>query len=136
MKRFYGIMCYAAFILTAATYLVGLGPDVQAEVREVNPTHTTIVEQGWTGAEEEATVRKASSLEVVWMYNCEPCRRLKEVVKELKKEGYAIRLVNRLQDTRGSTRFPSLYYLGSIGGLVKTEIGYQTATHIKQYLGK
>ena len=135
MKRFYGVMCYVAFACTIAAYMV-VGPDVSAEVRELSPADRTSAEQNWTGEKEEASVQKASSLEVVWMNNCDPCRRVKLVVKDLQKEGYDIKLVYRTQDKRGTTWFPSLYYLGSIGGLVKTEVGYQTADHIKQYLGK
>jgi len=135
MKYFYGVMCYACFVLTIASYMV-FGPTIQAEVREFNTTHNAITQEDRAAVEEEKAARKASSLEVVWMENCAPCRRIKLVVKDMQEEGYDITLVYKAQDTRGSSLFPSLYYLGNIGGVIKKEVGYKAAYHIKQYLKK
>ena len=135
-RRLYGGLCCACFILTAAGYMVGLQPHVSAEVQQFSPADCSSIEQARTTEEKRQKVQKAASLEVVWMNGCDPCRRLKVVVRDMKREGYDITLVRKEKDTRGSRRFPSLYYLDSRGGMIRKEVGYQTASHIKQYLRK
>lgn len=133
MRRLFGGLCYVAFACTIASYMVGFGTDVQAEVHQISTVDSTSSQQNWT---EERKAAKAASLEVVTMQGCDPCRRIKIVVAELTAEGYDIVLVPREKDTRGTTKFPTLYYLDFRGGLIRSEIGFKTAEHIKEYLGK
>jgi len=134
MKKLYGGLCIAITLLTIAAHLVGFQPDVSAEVREVNTNDNAVVEQDWATDEEEKEM--ASSLEIVWMDGCAPCRRLKVVATVLIFDGYDIELVNRYDGTRGSTRFPSLYYLDENRNVIRKETGFKTAEHIMEYLSK
>jgi len=134
MRKLMGVLCYACFVATAASYLVGFQLDVSAEVREVNTNDNAVVEQGGTTADEKEEM--ASSLEIVWMDGCAPCRRLKVVATVLIFDGYDIELVNRYDGTRGSTRFPSLYYLDENRNVIRKETGFKTAEHIMEYLSK
>lgn len=133
MKHIMGVLCCVSFMATIACYMVGWQSDVSTEVREVNTNDHTVVRQDWPA---EGKVEKAKTLEIVWMDGCAPCRRMKVVAITLIAEGYDIILTNKDYDIRGSVRFPSLYYLDEYGGLIRTEIGFKTPTHIKEYLGK
>lgn len=133
MKRVMGILCCASFILASAACLIGSEFVNQAKDHQSITVDHSYVEQ--VGPTVQAQT-KAATLEIVVTEHCGPCRRLKVVVIRLIAEGYDIVLVDADQDTRGSSVYPSLYYLDSNGGFLRKETGFKTAAHIKEYLGK
>lgn len=82
-------------------------------------------------------VAKAVTLEAVTMQGCPPCKRLKkETIPTLVTMGYNVVLANRMTDTRGTTKFPTLYYLDAKGNVVLKQIGFQTAEEVIKHLRK
>ena len=135
MKRVIGILCCASFILTSAACLIGSEFINLAKDHQSITVDHSYVEQDRPGRQSQAQT-KAATLEIVWTEHCGPCRRLKVVAIRLVAEGYDIVLVNADQDTRGSSVYPSLYYLDSNGGFLRKETGFKTAAHIKEHLDK
>jgi hypothetical protein len=138
MKRLLGGLCCASFILTATATLFGPHAESSAEDRQNVTITRAHVEQ--SGSEEKidqkAKAARAASLEIVTMKGCPPCRRLKVVAIRLLADGYDVTIVKMEDDTRGSDRFPSLYYLNKNGKSIRKETGFKTYDHIVQYLRK
>jgi len=79
----------------------------------------------------------AVTLEVVSSKNCYWCKKLKkETIPTLVSMGYNVVLANRINDKRGTTRFPTLYYLDAKGNVVLKQIGFQTAAEVIKHLKK
>ena len=133
MKKLIGGLC-VAITLAIASYSFGPAIYNQATSDQGLLGGDSNSWTYWSWGQEDQT--KAETLEIVWTDGCPPCRRLKVVAVRLVAEGYDVVLTHRTQDTHGSTRFPSLYYLDDKGGVIKSEIGFKTADHIKQYLRK
>ena len=129
MKHLMGVMCCVAFVISSAAYLAQ-PTDAQAKVHKVDTLNRFDTRSYQTQGQ------KAATLEIVWMEGCPPCRRIKIVAIRLVAEGYDVILTNMYDDTRGSSRYPSLYYLDDNGGQLRKEVGFKTADHIKEYLGK
>lgn len=136
MRKLTGALCCVTFILTIAGYMVGYGPNIQAEVFEIDTTDIEAVEVNRSEGEEEEAKEKSTTLEIVWMEGCSPCRRIKIVALVLIAEGYDVILTPKDQDDRGSSKFPSLYYLDDEGNVNRKEVGFKTTDHIKKYLTK
>lgn len=126
MKRLIGVLCCVTFILTCACCLV-IGSDTTSEVHQTSTDN-------YNDADQDKT--KATSLEIVWMEGCPPCRRLRVVALRLIAEGYDIYFTNVKDDPRGARRTPTLRYYLPRGGMLHEEVGFKTANHIKKYLGK
>lgn len=83
------------------------------------------------------TIETADQLLVVSSEHCPPCERLKPVLEQLKKEGYDVTTV-LIQDYIGPEHIkgtPTLLYFYK-GGIVRTELGYQTYRTITRTLKK
>ena len=80
---------------------------------------------------------KATSLTVVVSSGCQPCARLKPVLKELQSDGYNIKVID-YSDYSGNERISSvpalLYYKD--GKLLTREVGYKSKKHIESKLSK
>ena len=125
MKRLIGGLCFASFILASAACLFGPVPKHPGKDNQNVPSIGPYVEEG--GSKEEAGNRakaqKATSLEVITTDNCKYCRRQKVVTIRLLAEGYDVVTIHSDDDTRGTTSFPTLYYLNDDGTVIRKEGG-------------
>lgn len=80
---------------------------------------------------------KAQAIEVVTLKGCWPCFQLKTIVLvRMIAEGYDVTIVDSEDDTRGSVRYPSIYYLDQWGRVIRKDTGFKTYRHITKYLEK
>ena len=133
-----GGLCCASFISAAAACLLGPNHQCEGQNNQNVPSVGPYVEHG--GSEEtegnRAKAQKATSLEVITTDNCKYCRRQKVVTIRLLAEVYDVVTIHSDDDTRGTKKFPTLYYLDSDGKVIRTEVGFKTRDHIVRYLGK
>ena len=120
---------YAATLLTITTCLA-VATHSSTEDCQVRTNPGVLLEQ-------DGTQGQAVVLEAVTMAGCPPCKRLKkETIPTLVAMGYNVVLANRMSDTRGTTRFPTLYYLDAKGNVVLKQIGFRTAAEVIKHLKK
>lgn len=126
MKNVRG-MIYVTALLAIATYLE-VSAYASAKNRQVRTNTGVLLEQART---------QAVVLEAVTMAGCPPCKRLKkETIPTLVAMGYDVVVANRMSDTRGTTLFPTLYYLDAKGNVVFKQIGFRTAEEVIKHLKK
>jgi hypothetical protein len=138
MKQLIGGLCCASFILAGAATLFGSNSELQGQDHKNVPVVSTDAEQSGTEETvgERAQAQKATSLEVMTTDNCKYCRRQKVVTVRLLSEGYDVVTIHSDNDTRGTTAYPTLYYLDDDGRVIRKEVGFKTRSHVVKYLGK
>lgn len=131
MKNLAGVLCCVFFLSSSAAYLVDT-PKVQPNCqREVSENHAVLI----GGARADWT--KAVRVEIVTMQGCGPCLLLKQTtIPSLEKAGYAVKVVDRYDDTRGTAAFPTIYYFGALGQLTHMDVGYRTYVQVIRHLEK
>ena len=119
---------YVTALLAIAIYLARQVTHSATAVHENVLAPSALPEQART---------KAVTLEAVTMQGCPPCKRLKkETIPTLVMMGYQVTITNRTTDTRGTTWFPTLYYLDAKGNVVLKHVGFQTAAEVIKNLRK
>ena len=122
---------YASTLLAITTCLA-VATHASTEDCQVRTNPGVLLEQDGTQGQAVAV-----TLEVVSSKNCYWCKKLKkETIPTLVSMGYNVVLANRINDKRGTTRFPTLYYLDAKGNVVLKQIGFQTAAEVIKHLKK
>lgn len=131
-----GVILNVAIVLTTQTNLEAQKPFLPRKAPAVQSDFGWLPQQARPQRKAMADTT-AVTLEAVTMQGCPPCKRLKkETIPNLVMMGYDVVLVTRLTDTRGTTQFPTLYYLDAKGNVVLKQIGFQTAEEVIKHLGK
>ena len=141
--KIYGGLCLGTLIVLSASYLQVFDAQRQGQdhLSGAAPSQTvgsnlTGIFDYWLGGKKE--VATATSLSAVGFKGCHWCEVLKkETLPVLKKEGYNVQYVDR-QDWKGPKIkiAPTLFYMDSKGQIVRKEVGFQTAEHVKKWLSK
>ena len=124
-----GALCCVCFTASGLASLAGPQIDYTLVQRKDNQSVTV----------DRASVEevKACRLEVATMRRCAPCKLLKETtIPALQEAGYEVTVVDRKDDKRDTELFPTLYYIGRLGQVTRTEVGYKTYKHVIKHLEK
>lgn len=129
MKILTGALCYVCII--AASMATMADPQVLCVVSEGEGDSISAT------AGEPARTYKAVRVEAVTMRGCGPCQLLKQTtIPSLTKAGYKVKVVDRYDDNRGTTAFPTIYYFGKLGNIIRIDVGYRTYNQIIIHLEK